>query len=43
LPKGFKKVRRFGYLSARNKQLLPLPHYVFDTAASLAEKRKGRW
>jgi len=33
LPKGFKKVRHFGYLSSRNKQLLSLLHYVFGTVA----------
>ena len=31
LPKGFKKVRHFGYLSSRNKQLLTLLQYVFGT------------
>lgn len=31
LPKGFKKVRHFGYLSSRNKQLLSLLQYVFGT------------
>lgn len=31
LPKGFKKVRHFGYLSARNRQLLALLQYRFGT------------
>lgn len=31
LPKGFKKVRHFGYLSSRNKQLLSALQYVFGT------------
>lgn len=31
LPRGFKKVRHFGYLSSRNKQLLTLLQYVFGT------------
>ncbi len=29
LPRGFKKIRHFGYLSSRNKKLLSLLHYVF--------------
>jgi len=31
LPRGFKKVRHFGYLSSRNKQLLSVLQYVFGT------------
>jgi len=31
LPKGFKKVRHFGYLSSRNKQLLSVLQYVLGT------------
>jgi hypothetical protein len=31
LPKGFKKVRHFGYLSSRNKQLLSVLQYIFGT------------
>ena len=31
LPKGLKKIRHFGYLSSRNKQLLSVLHYVFGT------------
>jgi hypothetical protein len=31
LPKGFKKVRRFGFLGSRNKQLLAKLQYVFGT------------
>lgn len=31
LPKGFKKVRHFGYLSSRNKQLLSMLQYIFAT------------
>ncbi|RMD61840.1 hypothetical protein D6833_07690, partial [Candidatus Parcubacteria bacterium] len=28
LPKGFKKIRHFGFLASRNKQLLALLHYM---------------
>ena len=31
LPRGFKKVRHFGYLSSRNKKLLSVLQYVFGT------------
>lgn len=34
LPKGFKKVRHFGFLSSRNKQLLSVLQYLFGTVES---------